>query len=115
VKAVVFNKFVTHRGGGDAQDGVETFVTRVEPLVEDTGLEQRSREACKGESRIGFARHEPSTYQSDDDLGGDGGPTSLRQLGRLAKGRAATNLLAYQSAGRDVLNVQRTKLIDPRL
>jgi hypothetical protein len=33
----------------------------------------------------------------------------------LAERRAATNLLAYQSAGRDVLNVQRTKVIFPDL
>jgi hypothetical protein len=76
-------------------------------------LEQRSREAGKGESRIGFARHKPTTHKGDDGFGGDGCPTLHREFGGLAERRAATNLLAYQSAGRDVLNVQRTKVVRP--
>lgn len=102
-------------GGGGSTHAVETFVTGVEPLVKYTGLEQRSREAAKGESRIGFARHEPTPQESDDGFGGDGGPSLQRVLGGLAERRAATNLLAHQSAGRDVLNVQRTKLTFPLL
>jgi hypothetical protein len=116
VKAVVIDEFSNRKsGGGGGDDGIETFVAGVEPLVEDTGLEQRSREACEGESRIGFARHKPTSHEGDNGFGGDGRPTPLRGLGGLAERRAATNLLAYQGAGRDVLNVQRTKVIFPSL
>jgi len=115
VEAVVIGEFPACGGGAKGQDRVETFVAGVEPLVEDTGLEQRSREALEGESRIGFARHEPTSSEGDEGVGGDLGPTSYRALGGLAERRTATNLLAYQSAKRDVLYVQRTKLIEPRL
>ncbi len=115
MKAVVVGEFAARRGGREGKNGVETFVPGVEPLVKNTGLEQRSREARKGESRIGFARHEPTTRKRDYGFGGDRSPTLHRVPGGLAERRAATNLLAYQVAGRDVLNVQRTKVIEPSL
>src|SRR5581483_9737404 len=99
-------------GGGERvgrKGGVERFVARFEPFVEHQGMEQRSREAREGETRIGFARPEPFSQKGEKSSVSDGEAALKRRPGRLAERGAARNLLPHQSGGRDVLKIQRTQ------
>jgi hypothetical protein len=71
-------------------------------------MEQRSREACEGKTRIGFARPEPFPQNCEKDRISDGLTALKRLRGRLAERGATRNLLPHQFSGRDVLKIQRT-------
>ena len=78
----------------------EVFLTTVAPCVEHRSLEQRSRDVREDKTRIRFARSEPSTHKGESgSFWNSGEPGAWR------------NLPTDWPRGRDVLNVQRTRLI----
>jgi hypothetical protein len=88
------------RGISAGKNRIKRLTAGLEPFVEHLGLEQRSREVRKGESRIRFARKEP--------------PADCRQYGRFIPDRVGSrNLPPLETGGRDVLYVQRTGQIRP--
>ena len=92
-------------------EAVEAFVAGIEPFVEYFCLEQRSREAGEGETRIRFARPEPTAHERERGFFSEGFALLSQTFGGKAERRAARNLLSQKADRRDVLNIQRTKLI----
>ena len=92
----------------------EIFTASFEPLVKHQRLEQRSRESFEKESRIGFARPKPFAHERKVELVNilPDGRTRERLLGLLAERRASRNLLLHEKCRRDVLNIQRTTLMN---
>ena len=93
------------------ENAVEAFIAGCEPFIEHFCLEQRSREAGDGETRIRFARPEPFPHKRKNGLVGKVLAFLNEALGGDAERGLARNLLLHQASGRDVLNIQRTELI----
>ncbi len=79
-------------GAGPGEHRGERFVSGLEPFGQNKGLEQRSREFGHNESRIRFAREEP-TAQKRQAL----------DFPRGGRNRAARNLRPFEAGRRDVL------------
>jgi len=77
----------THR-----ENSGQGFITGLEPLIEHSGLEQRSREVGQDESRVRFAREEPLAHER-------------KGVGFIGHGRsrATRNPMTLQQSQGDVL------------